>query len=429
MAVLDLEKDVGVDASLANKFYAKYVPQEVLGTGASSTVRRCVSKETKEEFAVKILDLNSGVETNDVLRAECMREVSILRAVAGHPNIIKLQDVFEGDAYVFLVFELCKGGELFDYLTKMVTLSEKRTRMIMRQMLDAVKFIHSKGIVHRDLKPENILMDSDMNIKITDFGLAVFETDTEELEETRGTPGYLAPEVLRCGYYEGQPPYGKPVDVWACGVIMYTLLVGFPPFWNRKEYLMLRQIMQGNYSFRSPEWDEISDSAKDLIRSMLVVDAADRITPASALSHEFFKQTNVAPTTNKFYARRKFRAAYSALQFIRMLRELKACGTTLSLHKLTTDPYSNKRLRKLIDSLAFDVYSHWIKRGDEQNRAALYENKPRFDQVHLSLTTSLSVNSELESRGEVGGGGGADDNVENDFQFTGDFDESSVVRW
>ncbi|VDD80997.1 unnamed protein product [Mesocestoides corti] len=426
MAVLDLEKDVGVDASLANKFYAKYVPQEVLGTGASSTVRRCVSKETKEEFAVKILDLNSGVETNDVLRAECMREVSILRAVAGHPNIIKLQDVFEGDAYVFLVFELCKGGELFDYLTKMVTLSEKRTRMIMRQMLDAVKFIHSKGIVHRDLKPENILMDSDMNIKITDFGLAVFETDTEELEETRGTPGYLAPEVLRCGYYEGQPPYGKPVDVWACGVIMYTLLVGFPPFWNRKEYLMLRQIMQGNYSFRSPEWDEISDSAKDLVTLEFVY------SPKSALERprvllNYFKET--ALSLVRFFCFKNLFNRGTLISFIRMLRELKACGTTLSLHKLTTDPYSNKRLRKLIDSLAFDVYSHWIKRGDEQNRAALYENKPRFDQVHLSLTTSLSVNSELESRGEVGGGGGADDNVENDFQFTGDFDESSVVRW
>lgn len=105
MAVLDLEKEV-VDTSSTNKFNTKYIPQEVLGTGASSTVRRCILKDTKEEFAVKILDLNSGVEANDVLRAECMREVSILRKVAGHPNIIKLQDVFEEDAYVFLVFEL-----------------------------------------------------------------------------------------------------------------------------------------------------------------------------------------------------------------------------------------------------------------------------------------------------------------------------------
>lgn len=393
MAVLDLEKEV-VDTSPTNKFNTKYIPQEVLGTGASSTVRRCISKDTKEEFAVKILDLNSGVETIEVLRAECMREVSILRKVAGHPNIIKLQDVFEEDAYVFLVFELCKGGELFDYLTKMITLSEKRTRMIMRQMLDAVNFIHSKGVVHRDLKPENILMDSEMNIKISDFGLAVYATDVDELQETRGTPGYLAPEVLRCGYYDGQAPYGQPVDVWACGVIMYTLLVGFPPFWNRKEYLMLRQIMQGKYSFRSPEWDEISDTAKDLIRSMLIVDSAARIKPIDALAHEFF-QTIAAPVTTKFHGRRKFKSAYRAILFIRILKDLKACGTTLSLYKLTTDPYSNKRLRKLIDALAFDVYSHWIKRGDEQNRAALYENKPRCEQVQMTLTPPLQLHPDM----------------------------------
>ncbi|KAM7535043.1 hypothetical protein Aperf_G00000100933 [Anoplocephala perfoliata] len=401
MAVLDLEKNVGVDNNSGNKFNAKYISQEVIGTGASSTVRRCISKDTKEEFAVKILDLNSGVETPEVLRAECMREVSILRKVAGHPNIITLYDVFEEDAYVFLVFEICKGGELFDYLTKMVTLSEKRTRIIMRQMLDALNFIHSKGIVHRDLKPENILMDSDMNIKITDFGLAVFVNDTDELQETRGTPGYLAPEVLRCGYYEGQPPYGQPVDVWACGVIMYTLLVGFPPFWNRKEYLMLRQIMQGQYSFRSPEWDEISDTTKDLIRLMLTVDASARIKPADALFHDFFKHTITTPAPAKFHGRRKFRSAYRVLSFIRMLKDLRANGTTLSLSKLESDPYSNKRMRKLIDALAFDVYSHWIKRGDEQNRAALYENKPRSDLVEMTLTSALQFHTDF-LKGSVG---------------------------
>ncbi len=106
MAIIDLEKNEVKDSSLAETFYQKYVPQEVLGTGASSTVRRCLCKETKGEFAVKILDLNSGVDTNEVLRGECMREVSILKRVSGHKNIIKLHDVYEGDAYVFLVFEL-----------------------------------------------------------------------------------------------------------------------------------------------------------------------------------------------------------------------------------------------------------------------------------------------------------------------------------
>ncbi|VDL96562.1 unnamed protein product [Schistocephalus solidus] len=445
MAVIDLEKDGVLDASLAASFYAKYIPQEILGTGASSTVRRCICKETKEEFAVKILDLNSGVDTSEVLRAECMRESQCM-----------------------VYFQRCKSGELFDYLTKMVTLSEKRTRMIMRQMLDAVSFIHSKGIVHRDLKPENILLDQDMNIKLADFGLAVFITEKDELQETRGTPGYLAPEVLRCGYYDNQPPYGQPVDIWACGVIMYTLLVGVPPFWNRKEYLMLRQIMQGNYSFPSPEWDEISESAKDLIRKMLVVESTSRIKPREALSHEFFSQVpcncslfttyplgylnsgfhtfqckaavpvryikhfdpsdtaqglHTHPVIGSrahgfrgklvfFFVARKLyslilflfssrQAAYVAVRFIHLLRELKACGTSLSIYKLTSDPYANKRLRKLIDTLAYDVYSHWIKRGDEQNRAALFENQPHRELVtELSDSLTLGREDTLEYTGD-----------------------------
>jgi len=401
MAIIDLEKEGVLDASLAASFYAKYDPKEVLGTGASSTVRRCICKDTKEEFAVKILDLNSGYDTSEVLKLECLREVSVLKQIAGHSNIIKLQDMYEGEAYVFMVFELCKGGELFDYLTKMVTLSEKRTRMIMRQLIDAVSFVHSKGIVHRDLKPENILLDADMNVKLTDFGFAVFLTDKEELQETRGTPGYLAPEVLRCGYYEGQPPYGQAVDIWACGVIMYTLLVGFPPFWNRKEYLMLRQIMTGVYAFPSPEWDEISDVAKDMIRCMLVVDPEARIKPAEALNHEFFTQSITVHDNLKSNGRIRFRASFIAISFIRCLRELKACSTCLSINKLTTDPYSNKRLRKLIDVLAFDVYSHWIKRGDDQNRAALYENRPRSVLVtQTSESDTLDREDTLENTGE-----------------------------
>ncbi|BHF72367.1 Phosphorylase b kinase gamma catalytic chain, skeletal muscle/heart isoform [Sparganum proliferum] len=268
-------------------------------------------------------------------------------------------------------------------------------------MLDAVSFIHSKGIVHRDLKPENILLDQDMNIKLADFGLAVFITEKDELQETRGTPGYLAPEVLRCGYYDNQPPYGQPVDVWACGVIMYTLLVGVPPFWNRKEYLMLRQIMQGHFSFPSPEWDEISESAKDLIRKMLVVESTSRIKPKEALAHEFFSQGISTPISGLFNAKRRFRSAFIALSFIRLLRELKACGTSLSIHKLTSDPYANRRLRKLIDALAYDVYSHWIKRGDEQNRAALFENQPHRELVaQLSDSLTLGREDTLEYTGD-----------------------------
>ncbi|KAA0183632.1 Phosphorylase kinase gamma subunit [Fasciolopsis buskii] len=313
MTILEIEKDNPVlDTSLAKSFYSKYEVKDILGSGASSTVRKCIEKQSQREFAVKILDLNSGVDAPDIIRSECMREVTILRRVAGHPNIIELHDVFEGDAYIFLVFEVCTGGELFDYLTHKVTVSEKRTRAFMRQLFDAVSYIHSKHIVHRDLKPENILLDSNLNIKLTDFGLAVFSDDEDELRETRGTPGYLAPEVLKVGYYEDQPAYGQPVDVWACGVIMYTLLVGCPPFWNRKEHLMLRQIMEGRYSFPSPEWDDISETTKDLIRRLLVVDSSARITASDALKHEFFTQQQAFPVSRGFNARRKIRVSLSA---------------------------------------------------------------------------------------------------------------------
>uniref|UniRef100_A0A034VVK4 phosphorylase kinase n=1 Tax=Bactrocera dorsalis TaxID=27457 RepID=A0A034VVK4_BACDO len=218
------------------------------------------------------------------------QEISILRQVMGHPYIIDLQDVFESDAFVFLVFELCPKGELFDYLTSVVTLSEKKTRTIMRQIFEGVEYIHAKNIVHRDLKPENILLDENHNVKITDFGFARQLKGDEKLTDLCGTPGYLAPETLKCNMFEGSPGYSKEVDIWACGVIMFTLLVGCPPFWHRKQMVMLRNIMEGKYSFTSPEWADISEDPKDLIRKCLVVDPAKRITVKEVLKHPFFNQ-------------------------------------------------------------------------------------------------------------------------------------------
>ena len=163
----------------------------------------------------------------------------------------------------------CKNGELFDYLTNVVALSEKKTKQIMRQLFEAVQYIHSKGVVHRDLKPENILLDDALNVKLTDFGFAKVVAANECLYELCGTPGYLAPELLRASMYENATGYTKAVDMWACGVIMYTLLVGFPPFWHRKQMTMLRNIMEGKYEFCSPEWDDITDAPKDLVSTTL----------------------------------------------------------------------------------------------------------------------------------------------------------------
>lgn len=184
---------------IATAFYQKFEPKEVLGRGVSSTVRRAVCKETGGQFAVKIIDVSQDVRDSDglSLREQTWREVNILRMVAGHDNIIELIDVFESVTYIFLVFELCVNGELFDHLNSVVRISEKRARRVMRQVLEAVHHCHRRGVVHRDVKPENILLDSEMNVKLTDFGFAKLLQPRERLYEVCGTPGYLAPELLK----------------------------------------------------------------------------------------------------------------------------------------------------------------------------------------------------------------------------------------
>jgi phosphorylase kinase gamma subunit len=259
----------------------------VVARGASSTVRRCVSRDTGCDYAVKIINKSQDATIKDTIVAE----VEILtKVLPSHPHIIKLFDVVESPAYIFLVFELLSGGELFDYLTQSVRLSEKRTRQIMYQVFSAVVHMQNYNVIHRDLKSENILLDKEGNIKITDFGFAIEASPNDQLSDLLGTPGYLAPELLKRSVESDYPGYNKEIDVWACGVIMYSLLAGFPPFWHRKQLVMLRHIMNGKYEFVSPEWDDISDPAKDMIRKLLVVDPQLRMTALEALDHPFLKR-------------------------------------------------------------------------------------------------------------------------------------------
>ncbi|XP_041972525.1 phosphorylase b kinase gamma catalytic chain, skeletal muscle/heart isoform isoform X4 [Aricia agestis] len=376
------------DKDAAKEFYAKYEPKEIIGRGISSTVRRCVEKETGHEYAAKIIDLSQesqdGIDTH-VMRDATHQEIHILRMVAGHPYIIELQDVFESETFIFLVFELCKNGELFDYLTSVVTLSEKKTRYIMRQVLEGVKYIHSKGIVHRDLKPENILLDDQLNVKITDFGFAKVLNEGEKLFELCGTPGYLAPETLKANMFDDAPGYGIEVDIWACGVIMFTLLVGCPPFWHRKQMVMLRNIMEGKYSFTSPEWADISDDPKNLIRRFLVVEPSERIHLDDALSHPFFNAKAIK--ASGFNARAKLRVALVAVRAAVRLRHLPtAARRALPRALVARDPYNVRVLRKVIDGCAFRVYGHWVKKDEGQNRAALFENTPKTELKSLYVS-------------------------------------------
>ncbi|XP_015121165.1 phosphorylase b kinase gamma catalytic chain, skeletal muscle/heart isoform isoform X2 [Diachasma alloeum] len=379
--------DLLPDKDAAKGFYAKYEPKEILGRGISSTVRRCIEKETGIEYAAKIIDISNephdGAEGH-TMKDATMQEVHILRRVAGHPYIIELHDVFESNTFIFLIFELCKNGELFDYLTSVVTLSEKKTRYIMRQVFEGVLHIHSQGIVHRDLKPENILLDDNLNVKITDFGFARMLKPGDKLFDLCGTPGYLAPEVLKCNMFENAEGYGYEVDIWACGVIMFTLLVGCPPFWHRKQMVMLRNIMEGKYSFTSPEWTDITDAPKDLIRKLLVVEPLKRASIKEALDHPFFHTVELK--AKSFNARKKFQLAILTVRAVIRIKRLHTTPEPLSTLVAREDPYRIKVLRKVIDGCAFRVYGHWVKKGEGQNRAALFENTPKTELKHLYVT-------------------------------------------
>ncbi|CAL9699320.1 unnamed protein product [Knipowitschia caucasica] len=295
------------------RFTDEYQLYEELGKGAFSVVRRCVKKSSGQEYAAKIINTKK-LSARDHQKLE--REARICRLLK-HPNIVRLHDSISEEGFHYLVFDLVTGGELFEDIVAREYYSEADASHCISQILESVNHIHQHDIVHRDLKPENLLLASKMKgaaVKLADFGLAIeVQGDQQAWFGFAGTPGYLSPEVLR------KDPYGKPVDIWACGVILYILLVGYPPFWDEDQHKLYQQIKAGAYDFPSPEWDTVTPEAKNLINQMLTINPAKRITAEQALKHPWvchrstvasmMHRQETVECLRKFNARRKLKGA------------------------------------------------------------------------------------------------------------------------
>ncbi|KAG4303924.1 hypothetical protein PORY_002668 [Pneumocystis oryctolagi] len=286
----------------------KYTLIEKLGDGAHSNVYKALCNDSKEYVAIKVIRKS---KLNHLQKANVFKEIQIMQDV-DHPNIVRFLDFLENDDYYFLILELLEGGEIFHQIVRLTYFSEDLSRHIILQVAHAIRYLHEeKGIVHRDIKPENILFrpipfvpskfpkvrtGEDINkqdegefiqgigsggighVKIADFGLSKVIWDKQTMTPC-GTISYTAPEIIK------DQKYSKCVDMWALGCVLYTLLCGFPPFYDQDIQILSKKVAYGEYSFLSPWWDEISESSQDLISNLLTVDPKKRYTIDQFLNH------------------------------------------------------------------------------------------------------------------------------------------------
>lgn len=280
----------GASASLASHYDQPvadyYTFGDLLGKGSFADVYSATRKEDGKEVAIKAIDMHAAnFEPGDL-----DIEIKVLMTV-DHTNIIKLFEVFESSAHFYMVLEKIDGGELFDHIIERGHYSEATAAGIMKQLLDALAHMHDKNLVHRDLKPENLLYhedpDGEITIKIADFGLSAVVDHNSLLTVACGSPGYVAPEILL------QRPYDEAVDAWSAGVILYILLSGLTPFAGETDQDLYKAIVTADYSFDGPEWNGISDGAKELITGLLDLNPKSRLSPAQALRSDWI--TSDAP--------------------------------------------------------------------------------------------------------------------------------------
>ncbi|XP_026176593.1 calcium/calmodulin-dependent protein kinase (CaM kinase) II beta 1 isoform X6 [Mastacembelus armatus] len=380
------------------RFTDEYQLYEELGKGAFSVVRRCVKLCTGQEYAAKIINTKK-LSARDHQKLE--REARICRLLK-HPNIVRLHDSISEEGFHYLLFDLVTGGELFEDIVAREYYSEADASHCIQQILEAVLHCHQMGVVHRDLKPENLLLASKCKnaaVKLADFGLAIeVQGDQQAWFGFAGTPGYLSPEVLR------KEAYGKPVDIWACGVILYILLVGYPPFWDEDQHKLYQQIKAGAYDFPSPEWDTVTPEAKNLINQMLTINPAKRITAQEALKHPWVCQRSTVASMmhrqetveclKKFNARRKLKGAILTTMLVS--RNFSAAKTLLN-KKADVKPQTNSTKNSIVTSPKGNIPSPALESSDSSNTTVEDEDVKGKSLDSSSLKAQSSTSSQPDS--------------------------------
>ncbi|KAF9125908.1 hypothetical protein BGW39_007078 [Mortierella sp. 14UC] len=376
------------------------ITDHVLGVGTFATVREIRLKSSGQAFALKII-LKKTLQGKGAMLDT---EISVLSKVR-HPNCVSLLEMFETEDAVFLVTDLAEGGELFEQLLQKGCYTEGDAARLVREILLGVEYLHSMEIVHRDLKPENLLfIDKSENARllITDFGLSKILTNGNDVLMTAcGTPGYVAPEVLE------QIGHGKPVDMWSLGVIAYTLLCGYTPFWGEDQQALFENIISGQYQFEDEYWHDISPLAKNFINTLLVRPAEIRSTATQALAHPWFRamldqdlsapaspqdSVNLLPAVRKnFNARTVFKKAVRAVGILRRMQAAPPAHEQQQQQQAQSPPVATANIADPLDASGAAVNETFAHTQDSTYTLAS-PPVPNNSLAHLQADLIVTVN-------------------------------------
>lgn len=273
-------------ASNNKKFKEFYSIGDKIGQGKFSDVYTCTEHISYKKWAVKVINKQKLTSLEKELLSS---EIKILKIVS-HPNIVKIKEIFDSKKHILIVMELIEGGELFELIQKRKVFSEYATSKIIKQLLDAVIYLHELGILHRDIKPENILLtdNSDIpNIKLADFGLSKLSAPNESQLLACGTLGYVAPEVL------SQNGYSFKADLWSVGIITYLLLRGRLPFDHKDKKVLIDLTLKACLSFEEPYWKAFTPFALSFLNSLISKKPEDRLGPQAALQHPWIRNSDI----------------------------------------------------------------------------------------------------------------------------------------